>query len=327
MNLLLTFDYELFFGKPTGTPQKCLLEPTRKLIEIARKHEVKFTFFIDIGYLMQLEKQQNKFDLLKEQRESILYQIKTLQNEGHDLQLHIHPHWDYATFDGENWQIEIDGHYKLSDFSKEKSTEIIIRYKYALENLLGHKVSGFRAGGWCLQPFSQFKDAFKENEILVDSTVFPGASLKSKHYYFDFKNAPTKGRYRFEDDLCKEDENGTFLELPIGGYQYHPIFFWQLYILGRLIPNQHKMIGDGNFIAQPGKKYTSLKKKTWDHVSCDGFYAQKLNAITKKFALQGRSDLVIIGHPKSMTYFSFEKLDKYIEKNKMKHIFITLREA
>lgn len=327
MNLLLTFDYELFFGESTGTLERCVLDPTEKLISIAKKHKVQFTFFIDIGYIIQLEKGAKKHKSLSKDYEEILSQIKKLQEQGHDLQLHIHPHWDYARYDGEKWIIDIDGHYKLADFDEETATEIIVRYKKALEDLLGEKVEGYRAGGWCLQPFSKFKKAFKENGIKKDSTVFYGAAMKSKHYYFDFKDAPNKGRYRFEDNICKEEENGSFLELPIGGYQYHPIFFWKLYILGRLLPSRHKMIGDGKFISQPGKKYTSLKKKTWDHVSCEGYYAQKLNEITKKFSAEGRTDLVIIGHPKSMTHYSLEKLDTFIAKNKKKHTFLTLKEA
>jgi hypothetical protein len=247
-----------------------------------------------------------KYASLQNDLSKVVNQIKTLQTQGHDLQLHIHPHWDFANYDGEKWEIDIDGHYKLADFDDQTATDIIVRYKKALEDLLGDKVEGYRAGGWCLQPFSRFKKAFLENGIKKDSTVFYGATMKSKHYYFDFRNAPNKGRYNFEDDICEENENGAFIELPIGGFQYHPIFFWRLYILGRLLPSRHKMIGDGKFISQPGKKYTSLKKKTWDHVSCEGFYAQKLNHITKKFAAEGRTDLVIIGHPKSMTRYSLE---------------------
>jgi hypothetical protein len=327
MNLLLTFDYELFFGKPTGTLEKCILEPTEILISIAEKQDVRYTFFIDIGYIIQLEKGAKTHHSLSENYKKIVNQIKNLQELGHDLQLHIHPHWDYASYDGKQWNIDIDGHYKLADFDDDTATKIIVRYKKALEDLLGEKVEGFRAGGWCLQPFSRFSKAFKDNGIRKDSTVFYGAAMTSKHYYFDFRKAPNKGRYHFEDDICVEDKNGSFLELPIGGFQYHPIFFWRLYVLGRLLPNRHKMIGNGKFISQPGKKYTSLKKKTWDHVSCEGYYAQKLNHITKYFSARGRTDLVIIGHPKSMTYYSLEKLDTFIAKNKKKHSFLTMKEA
>tara|TARA_B100000508_G_scaffold60116_1_gene46764 strand:- start:40850 stop:41833 length:984 start_codon:yes stop_codon:yes gene_type:complete len=324
MNLFITFDYELFFGDPTGSAEKCILEPTQRLIEIGERTKTRFTFFIDIGYVIQLEKWSSKFENLSLEYKKVVGQIKTLQEKGHDLQLHIHPHWETASYTNNKWSFKLDGHYKLADFNDEEIQQIVSSYKSKLESIIGSKVNGFRAGGWCLQPFNRFVEIFKKAGIKIDSTVFQGGKMSTKHYYFDFTNAPSKGRYRFDDNLCQEVENGSFLELPIGGYRYKPGFFWRLYILGRLMPRRHKMIGDGNFIAQGGKKYESLKKPIWDHVSCDGYYSSKLNLITSKFSKEGRSDLVIIGHPKSMTRYSFEQLEKYIRIQQKKNSFLTL---
>lgn len=327
MNVFLTFDYELFFGTPTGSPEKCILSPSEKLLKIARKRQVRFTFFVDAGYLIQLKKWRERYPKLSKTYEEITTQIKKLIAEGHDIQLHIHPHWETAKYKNGEWQFTMDNHYKLVDFSDDEVERIVITYKLALEEITNQKIIGFRAGGWCLQPFDKFSSLFKETDIKIDSTVFQGGRMETKHYYFDFRDAPNKGRYYFEDDLCKEDPKGHFLELPIGGYKYRPGFFWRLYLLGRLIPRRHKMTGDGNFISQGGKKYKSLRKPIWDHVSCDGYYASKLNAITKKFDRENRSDLVIIGHPKSMTQYSFEKLDQYIRLQQKKHSFLTLADA
>ena len=45
MKVLITFDYELFFGNKSGTFQKSILEPVEALQKIAKKYAVKFTFF------------------------------------------------------------------------------------------------------------------------------------------------------------------------------------------------------------------------------------------------------------------------------------------
>ncbi len=327
MNIFLTFDYELFFGTPTGSPEKCILSPTEKLIKIASKQQVRFTFFVDIGYLIQLKKWGQRYPKLSKTYEDIAAQIKTLMAEGHDIQLHIHPHWETAKYIKGEWEFTMDNNYKLVDFTDEEVESIVLTYKSALEEITGQKINGFRAGGWCLQPFKKFSSLFKKAGISIDSTVFQGGHLETKHYYFDFRKAPDKGRYKFENDLCIEKEDGSFLELPIGGYKYTPDFFWRLYILGRLLPRRHKMVGDGNFIPQGGKKYESLKKPIWDHVSCDGYYASKLNEITNRFSRKNRTDLVIIGHPKSMTQYSFEKLDQFIQLQQKKHTFLTLADA
>ena len=55
MKILLTFDYELFFGTSTGTPYKCMIKPTNELIKIAERHNIRYSFFIDCGYIIKLE--------------------------------------------------------------------------------------------------------------------------------------------------------------------------------------------------------------------------------------------------------------------------------
>ncbi|MFN5786043.1 MAG: hypothetical protein ACK457_08720, partial [Flavobacteriia bacterium] len=107
---------------------------------------------------------------------------------------------------------------------------------------------------------------------------------------------------------------------------YSPLFYWRLYILGRLFPSRHKMLGDGKFLSQPGRKTSVLTNFTWNHVSSDGFYASKLNNCVRSFSDRAFSDMVIIGHPKSMTVYSFEKLEKFVEIWHNKHSFITFRD-
>lgn len=327
MNLFVTFDYELFFGYPTGSAQRCILEPTQELLAIGQDHKVQFTFFVDVGYIIQLEKWAPTNPELQEDYTAIIEQLQKINQNGHDIQLHIHPHWETARYEKKEWKFSMDGNYKLADLTDDQVRKIVTTYKTKLEEIKGRPIHGFRAGGWCLQPFDRFSHLFKEVAIRIDSTVFQGGYLETKHYYFDFRSAPNKGRYHFENDLCAEEESGYFLELPIGGYKYSAAFFWRLYILGRLFPYYHKMIGDGNFISQGGKKYDSLKKGMWDHVSCDGYYASKLNQITREFDSKKRSDLVIIGHPKSMTVYSLRKLEEYIKLQQKKHSFLTLADV
>jgi hypothetical protein len=313
MKVHITFDYELFFGSPTGSVKMCMIQPTNRLQQIAEKYKVGFTYFVDVGLLLAIERYQPDFPELKKDYEQILSQLSQLQITGNDLQLHIHPHWEKAIYDGKEWIINAAGNYKLTDFTDEEIARIVQTYKCKLEKIKGQPTPIYRAGGWCLQPFSRVKEVFKENNITIDSTVFQGGHYETAHYYFDFRNAPPNGKYRFEDDLCQEVENGFFTEYPIGGWKYSPLFYWNLYVRGRLNPQAHKMAGDGNFIPQPGRKWKHLTNSSWNHVSCDGYFSQKLKRITAHYVKKGRSNLVIIGHPKSQTEFSFKKLEAYLE--------------
>ncbi|SFT36377.1 Polysaccharide deacetylase [Lishizhenia tianjinensis] len=326
MNIFLTLDYELFFGNPTGSVEKCILEPTERLLNISRKYGVGMTYFVDIGYLLAMEREMIHFPQLQHDYNLVVDQLHKIIAEGSDVQLHIHPHWEDCNYTPEGWNMITHLHYKLDDFPEEEIYPLVKRYKEKLEEIIGRKVNSFRAGGWCLQPFSKVEKAFQELGIKYDTTVFQGGKFSSEHYAFDFTSAPNKGRYQFQSVLTHENPEGYFTEIPIGGMKYHPLFYWQLYGWGRVRPSRHKMLGDGNFIAQPGRKQKHLTKSSWNHISMDGYFASKLKSATRKFAKSGRTDLVVIGHPKSMTEFSFERLERYIQAMQKKHEFLTFKD-
>ena len=321
MNIYLTFDYELFFGENSGTVQKCMLEPTEQLFEIAKGKNVRYTFFVDVGYLIAAE----KYPALKDELNLVKNQIKKMIELGHGVQLHIHPHWEKATWDGK-WSMNINNSYKLADFSDDEIVAIVRKYKSYLDDLIGRKTFVFRAGGWCIQPFLLLKDLFLEVGIKIDSTVFPGAYLKTENYDVNFLEAPLKSKYKFENYVCEEVEDGSFTEYPISSFRYSPSFYWWLYGLGRIRPSQHKMLGDGDFIGQGGRKWKALTSFSNYHVSTDGYYAKKLDASLCKSINMEFNEMVVIGHPKSCTKYSLKKIAKFISKNYTIHSFKTFDE-
>ncbi len=74
-----------------------------------------------------------------------------------------------------------------------------------------------------MQPFSKLKKAFQENNITLDSSVFRNGHYVSENYDYDFRGAPDKDIYRFEDDPVKENTNGYFTELPISPIKNSPL--------------------------------------------------------------------------------------------------------
>ncbi len=323
MNIFLTFDYELFFGKKSGTIEKCIIEPTNQLINIAKKHSIKLTFFIDCGYLVTLTKSSVDFPILRKEYELVSNQIKELSDLGHACELHIHPHWENTVFNGNEWLFDTSN-YKLTDFTEEEISGIFLKYKKALETITGKPTNVYRAGGWCLQPFSKIKKSFLEMGIKMDSTVYKNGYLDSDTHFYDFRNAPDKDNWRFTDDLCIEDINGEFLEIPISSFRYNPFFFWKLYGLGRLFPSRHKSIGDGIPIAAKGVKMKYLTSSQFLPVSCDGFFASSLNQALHSLEKSGKKNMVIIGHPKACTKYSIKALDNFILKGKVRNSFTTL---
>src|ERR1043166_4528695 len=156
MNIYITLDYEIYFGEQHGTVEKCIIYPTSELIRIAETHDVRFSFFVDCGFILKLDEFRGRFPVLEPDYKKITEQVRYLSSTGHDIQLHIHPHWEDSHFDGNKWIIDTR-RYKLADFNEIEIADIVTRYKKVLTDLTGKKIFAYRAGGWCMQPFSRIK--------------------------------------------------------------------------------------------------------------------------------------------------------------------------
>jgi hypothetical protein len=324
VNIQLTFDYELFFGKRAGSVEKCLIEPTNALLTIFKCYGIQATFFVDAGYLLKLKELAPQFQSLQNDLDAVAKQLQAIQVQGSSIQLHIHPHWEKATYHNNEWVFDMNNCYKLADFEQVEMEEIVRKYKACLDLYSTVPTTVFRAGGWCIQPFQRLMKVFKELNIQVDSSVIPNVQFASEQYDFDFSSAPQKTQYTFDNDVCVKDENGFFTEIPITPFRYSPLFYWRLYSLGRLFPSQHKMMGDGLFLAQPKRKNNQLSRYTWNHVSCDGYYASKLQKVCRHLVKNETESLVVIGHPKGMTSYSLKKITEFCKKNHNKHLFKAL---
>jgi len=322
MNIYITLDYEIYFGENHGTVEKCILYPTSELIRIAEKHNVRFCFFVDCGFILKLDEFRKKYPQLEKDYLAITEQIKYLSETGHDIQLHIHPHWEDSYYNGERWVIDVK-RYKLVDFHETEIADIVCRYKKVLSDLTGKEIFAYRAGGWCLQPFDKLEKVFKQNNITLDSSVFRNGFYVSENYYYDFRNAPDKDIYRFESDPANENVNGYFTELPISAIRNSPIFFWKLFLLGRKNPYLHKPLGDGRAIAAPGQRKKMLTQYTDCTMSIDGYNAHLLQKGLKHLQKKKFNHMVVIGHPKALSRYSIIKLEEFVVDNKEKNNFTT----
>lgn len=316
MNIVLTLDYELYFGSEKGTVYKSIIEATERLRSVLDKYGIKAVFFVDVGFLIKLNEFKDDYPQLKEDYDLITNQLRHLSRNDHDLQLHIHPHWENSFFKDGEWHINTDK-YKLSDWTADEIKKIVSSYKEFLEKFCSNNsVFAFRAGGWCIQPFDKIGPALKENNIWLDSTIFKGGYNDTVTQSFDFRDSPEQMIWRFENDPLVTNQKGFFTEIPISSYKVSPTFFWKLATTKLTKKSKHEVFGDG--VPLPASKYWILKKllyPSYSTASIDGF---KASLLKKSFLHQKKvspeSNFVIIGHPKSLTEFSLEKLDEFIKE-------------
>lgn len=326
MNIYITLDYELFFGPDSGTVENCIIEPTEQLLNIVDPLGVKFVCFVDSGYLLALEKQMSEYPVLRNDYEKIVGQIKKLSDQGHGIELHIHPHWEDSLFDGTKWNFDTT-RYRLHDFSANEVYDIVTRYTKVLEKITGTPPKAYRAGGWSAQPFHHIKDALKKNGVFVDSTVYPKGYYHSENQKFDFSSVPEfKTFYRFSNDLTVEDKNGEFIEIPISSYRVSPVFFWRFTLIKLLKQKNHMAFGDGSAIPMAKKNvFKLLLSFSHSVVSMDGFKAILLKRAFKAYLKKttNNDNFVIIGHPKAFSPYSLKQMTKFLKETYTQHNYKT----
>jgi hypothetical protein len=327
MRTFLTLDYEVFFGRETGTVARSVLEPTEALVKVAARHGARLVFFVDAGFILRLRAEMARAPALAADHDALCRQVESLARAGHEVQLHIHPHWEDSRWNGHGWDIDVT-RYALQSFSPAEIHDIVGRYATALRELAGPDAAfAYRAGGWVLQPFAKIRDALLAHGVTIDSTVFAGGRSEGRVQPYDFRGAPGKSRWRFDTDPLVEAPHGPFLEVPIASRTVSPAFFWRFAAVKKLGGAAHRPFGDGAALPMEGGDLRrKLTRKSVSVVSLDGYKASFLEAAAREWRALGREDFVAIGHPKALTPYSLGRLDQFLAGGVTTAGFDTYRE-
>lgn len=336
--IILTIDYELFLGKDTGSVKSCMIDPTEKLAKYLSVNGSKMTIFWDILHFYKLLELENKFPKLKKDRIAIQNQIVNLADQGHDIQLHLHPHWLDANFLDGKWEFTYE-RFKLHSLNHSNKTDdinsilgCITIAKNLMEKVVSHaninyKVFSFRAGGYLVEPFNKISEALYENGIYLDSSVCPELSNESNIFPYNFKNYPKDSIYRFDTRINEINANGKFIEIPITSI-YVPLYR-RLYfaILKRIkykkIESVHKGTGSGSSSNKKNKNRLQkigsfINTKKYQKLTTDNSFYEKYSYLLKK----AKNNSTQILHPKMLNEHTLNLLSNKLSKNEVKFVSI-----
>lgn len=335
LNVIITFDYEIFFGKNNASEEDILFKPTIELMNLLEKYGLSGTFFADVLSVDAYRRSNpsNDYPLRFEA------QIGEMISRGHDVQLHIHPHWITAQFKQEIGQWEIDPktyriHAFMDDRKYGRSADEIITsgVSYLCETLKPvddtYECYAYRAGGYCIQPEEELFKVLAENGIEIDSSVCIGKKLYSEAHYFDFDKDYEEINWKMASGI---------VELPIGSVNNN--------LLKRLIPGTgfqtlQKEPSKGEGIAGTTRptqvrlmralKYNKSKKE----FGLEFMHYKQLLYGLKQYYRKYNCDsedryVAVICHPKSMDHTSTANMETFIQKildNKDRMRFAALKE-
>jgi len=318
LNLLLTFDYELPLGGVKNSYDDALFAPTEQLLNLAQPLQIPLVFFVDIlSYVKFAEWQEESFC------KPFQAQIHKILQQGHEVQLHIHPHWLDSTF--QNGSFAPSSKYSLGDFEDVEIEQIIIQSVQQLHALCqeikpDYQCSAFRAGGYSLnRKANVILPALYKNGIRYDSSICKSYFSASSIFKIDFRKTPKKANWflAVDGDFSKEGETGI-LEIPIAG---KPKSFFEM-------PTSFKLKKYAERAANRGATlYTNSSENIVDKLNnllsarmltVDN-YTYNLDELMrildynlKMFATEKEISLALIAHPKSMGDYAFSLLKDFV---------------
>ena len=331
--VLLTFDYELPLGEADDY-NRSLFSPAESLIELANDLKVPIVLFADVcssfcfrkwGELSYAEKFES--------------QLQRSIKEGHDVQLHIHPHWLTSTYTSgrfipsSNYSLS---HYKnpIDGLDIERICETAYQEltRICRSASADYQCIAFRAGGYDVEPESaRIMSKLYDLGIRFDSSVIKDFFLDYGYSRVDYRGAPKASSWRISKSgrMITPSSDGL-VELPIASMptKVQDIVLRRVKkILKKEVyaSRKHKNGGKGLLTVQGKQNIDGFIRKLFNPtiLSFDKEHLEyaDLAGIVSYLEKQYESesnDLVVtaIGHPKSMGPYHLELLTEFVKRSR-----------
>lgn len=338
LNICFTADHELFFGKNYVSEEETVVRPTYSLMKVLEEYNIPLCLMTDVCSINRYR----ELNIDSPYVSIVEKQLSDTIKRGHDVQLHIHPHWLKSDYIDGQW------HFNYSDFRlhsfgfkddcKCNGRKIIADSKSYLVNLLkpvdaNYDCIAFRAGGWCLQPEKEFLQALAAEGILIDTTVYYGGYMNQAGHFFDFRKIPDKPNWWIDPKKGLEyeanKEKGHLLEVAIGSYAFLPMIGLKKLMFkpyrARLKFRASRERGCSVHVLQKKNMLAKMFSKVHNFLtqpivfSFDSACYEVMMHLTtyylKRFDCKNQEVFVsIIGHPKALTDVYLNEIRKYCAK-------------
>jgi len=315
-NILLTFDYELFLGKRSGSIDRCVIEPTGKIIKVLNQYKAKAIFFVDTAWLVRLKEITINNSKAKEDYDRVVTQLHQLVKDGHYIFNHLHPHWIDAKYIEKinQWDLSDSSRYRFNSLDNKTKSELFAKTSLLLKNIIesvvkDYDTDGYRAGGWSIQPFDEFKPYFQQYGIKFDFSVMTGMKSITTAQQYDFSGIFAEQPYRFSDDFVAS-VSGEFTEFPINNIVISsPTLFLSRIMLKYLHLKGDTGSGDGTSVL---REVLDGMTNSAEMLSLELLTYPKLSAYLG--FLRKHSYMHFISHPKMLSAHNINTFARFMKK-------------
>ncbi len=325
--ILFTFDYELFLGAKSGSVENGMLTPTKNVVAILNRNNLKGIFFVDCSYLFRLENVIESNENAKNDYQNIKIQLESLIEQGHYIYPHIHPHWIDAKYISSlnEWNLSNNSKYRINSLSIEERQDHFDNAMNALNNILSntkrhYKIDAYRAGGWCIQPFEIFVPLFDKHNITTDFSVLGEAEKEGNTLSYDFKNISSNATpYRFDSEINIKSKEGKYKEFPISSISIDKNKFVNK-VINKILWKIPYGRNKGNGIGAAFKSFKntpSLYDVSKEMISIELLTINKLNTYNRY--LEANNYMQFISHPKMISQHNLDVLSRFLKKANAKY--------
>ena len=230
IKLVLAFDHELSLGG-TSSFERDLFEPADRLLDLAAEIAVPVVFFTDV--LSGIKHAEWGVEAFAGPYRA---QLARAISEGHDVQLHLHPHWLDSRW--ESGKFRPSRSFALADFRSAPAPNdipgIVARGVAYLRDVCAgvdpnYRCIAFRAGGYNMTgDTGLILRSLYDNGIRIDSSIIRGYYFRSGISEIDFRRVTRKANWFIPlsgpiDAVAKESEFPAMFEVPIASAPRTPL--------------------------------------------------------------------------------------------------------
>jgi len=189
IHLAFVDDWEVR-GNGTGDPRVLQFEPMRKLVKIFNKQGIRGSFNAEVMQQLTYRSQQERFPELKVIADEWEQVVVESFRQGHDIQLHLHPQWLGASYQGHgNWKL--GGDWSILNYPPQQIRAMLVAGRQYLETLLrridpAYACVSFRAGSWCAAPSDSLMSILSELGFVFDMSIVAGVRYDTPQIKLDY---------------------------------------------------------------------------------------------------------------------------------------------
>jgi len=335
LHTIFTLDYEIH-GNGEGCSYDLIVEPTARMLNLFDQYGAKLTIMADVAEILKFREYKEQFGTDAYHYSAIEDQLRDAIRRGHDVQLHIHASYFNSRYSHGRWQQDW-AEYNFATLPFARIDESLRLGKEYLETLLrpvdtSYKCNVFRAANWAVSPSRNIIHALHRNGFKIDTSVFKYGT-RNGIVTFDYSNAPSNlVPWRVDpEDICKENNAGHILELPIYTEQRWVGAFLTPQRVYRAWQTKRHRIASSEIAPAPGhesaKRHRNVKlrkmlsfftqRHAWkaDFNQCSG--RQLIRALERADRTHRNRDkclpFVLIGHSKLFNPYNQRTLEPFLE--------------